>query len=169
MSEPREATRRLLTIDSWLMAVCALLLYFSLEVAGTATPKLRSLGLIAEIISIGTFITALIYYTTAASCLCAPYYEQQLQPISERTSMIKARSLLIRGTCLLFWGLAALIPLSLNFHWLAIVFTPYCAMAPAIWLIRRESIAFKKAPRMLVKMKQWIKRLRNCDTSMHPT
>jgi len=34
MSEPREATKRLLTIDSWLMGVCALLLYFSLEVAG---------------------------------------------------------------------------------------------------------------------------------------
>lgn len=169
MSEPREATRKLLTIDSWLMAVCALLLYFSLEVAGRATPKPQSLGLVAEIISIGTFITALIYYTTAASCLCAPYYEQQLQPISERTSMIKAKSLLTRGTCLLFWGLAALIPLSLNFHWFAIVFTSYCAIAPAIWLIRRESVAFRKTPQMSVKMKQWIRRLRNCDTSRHPS
>lgn len=148
MADFKEATRRLLTIDSWLMAVCALLLYFSLEVTGVEALKHQPLGLVAEFVSIVGFIVALILYTLAASCLCSPYYETKVgkYPLSEEASMKKARILLVSGTIILFEGLAALIPLSLNFHPRAIRYTLFCGVAPIIWLILRKYLAFTKKP-----------------------
>ena len=156
MADFKEATKRLLTIDSWLMAVCALLLYFSLEVAGSRGMEYHPLGPLAEHVSIVGFIVALTLYTVAASCLCSPYYEEnkdpkRSKPIKEETSMIRARRYLIIGTIILFESLAALIPQSLKFHPRALLYTILCASAPIVWLLWRSCAAFKENPKFYSK------------------
>jgi hypothetical protein len=143
MTDTREATRRLLLIVSWLMAIGILLFVSSLEVVGKTALDHRPWGLIAEAVALTFLLVALVMYCTAATCLVAPFYEEK-GPISEVIIVKRSRRLLLFGTFLLFWALGALVPAALDFHPRAIIYSILCAIAPIVWLFLRKCIA--KAP-----------------------